>query len=142
MTELAAIIIVLVVAIALAVSAFFIRRRPRRLKVEYYQQRWRALQKMCADKKNWTEAIRSADDLLAQALKKKGVAGKSVGERLVNVQRELSDNDGVWFGHKLRGQLDAKPNLRLKEQDVKNALLGIRQALRDLGALPNAERKK
>ncbi len=61
-----------------------------------------------------------------------------MGERLVQAQHLLSDNDGVWFGHKLRAKIETDPAAKLKEKEVKSALVGIRQALKDLGALPES----
>jgi hypothetical protein len=61
-----------------------------------------------------------------------------MGERMVKAQRLFTDNDGVWFAHKLRNKIDADPTIKLKESEVKQALVGFRQALKDLGALPNA----
>jgi hypothetical protein len=58
----------------------------------------------------------------------------------VKVQRVLSSNDSVWYGHKLRNKIEAEPKTRLREQEVKNALVGIRQALKDIGALPNGKK--
>ena len=129
---MAAVIIVLIL-VALIVK----RLRPRKLKVARFQDRWHVLQKMCANKDTWAAAIISADKLLDEALKKKRFAGKTMGERLTKAQRVLSDNEGVWFGHKLRSKLEADIATPLKEADVKQALLGIRQALKDLGALSN-----
>ncbi|HSX07833.1 MAG TPA: hypothetical protein VLG11_02975 [Candidatus Saccharimonadales bacterium] len=108
----------------------------RELKTGRFQKRWQELQKLLSNKENWAEVIKNADKLLDEALRKKRIRGKNMGERLVQAQRILSDNDGVWFGHKLRTKLDADPDAALKESDVKNALVGIRQALKDLGALP------
>lgn len=127
------------VAIAIAAIVFFIRRRPRTLKVADYAKQWRDLQKLCADKTTWKQAVVEADDLLDKALKKLSVHGKTMGERLVKVQRDLTNNDGVWYGHKLRRELDSDPQKRLREAEVKKALVGIRQALKDIGALPNAK---
>jgi hypothetical protein len=59
-----------------------------------------------------------------------------MGERLTKAQRVLSNNEAVWFGHKLRKKLESEPGMKLREKDVKQALIGIRQALKDLGALP------
>jgi hypothetical protein len=58
-----------------------------------------------------------------------------MGERLVSAQRDIKDNDGVWFGHKLRNRLVHENNVKLTERDVKDALIGIRAVLKDLGAL-------
>jgi FtsZ-interacting cell division protein ZipA len=134
------IIIGIVVAIGAVVTlSIWLRRRPRRLKVAYFQTKWQEMQKLCSDKQNWPQAILAADKILDEALKKKRFSGKSMGERLTKAQRLLSNNEAVWFGHKLRNKLHDDPQAKLKEKEVKQALLGIRQALKDLGALP--ERK-
>lgn len=124
-----------IVVLLLGGVLFF--RRPRKIKQDRIHDRWREMQKLCASKETWSEAIIKADKLLDEVLKKKRFGGKSMGERLTKAQRVLTDNEGVWFGHKLRSKLEADPSTKLKESDVKQALFGIRQALKDLGAFPN-----
>lgn len=133
------IIIVAAVALVAALVGFvvFLRRRPRRLKTSRFQTKWRDMQKLCANKENWPDAIVMADKLLDEALKKRRFGGKTMGERLTKAQRVLTNNEGVWFGHKLRTKIESKPDTKLKETEVKQALMGIRQALKDLGAFPN-----
>ena len=132
-----------VISIALAVlvlggaaALVFWRRRPRQLKVDHFQKQWQEVQKMCSSRENWSQAIIDADRLLDEALKKRRIGGKNMGERMVRAQRIFTDNDSVWFGHKLRSKIETDPDVKLKEDDVKNALLGIRRALKDIGALP------
>ncbi len=127
-----------IVAAALGLAGWLIWRRfrPVKLKVDQFQARWKELQKLLSDKQKWVEAIFEADKLLDEALKKKHFRGRSMGERMVSAQRLFTDNDGVWFGHKLRNKLQAEPSTKLKESEVKQALMGIRQALKDIGALP------
>lgn len=115
--------------------SFFMRRRPRKLNVAQFQERWQNLQKQCANKSTWALAIIDADKLLDDALRKRHYRGKTMGERLVSAQHDISDNDGVWYGHKLRNRLVHENDVKLKERDVKDALVGIRAALKDLGAL-------
>lgn len=112
-------------------------RRSRKLKPEHFTDRWRDLQKHCATRKTWPHAIIAADDLLCEALKKRRFKGKTTGERLVAAQHEFSDNETVWFGHKLRKKVAEEPvDVRtLKKKDIVIALAGFREALRDLGAL-------
>lgn len=116
--------------------SLMLRRRPRKLKTSRFQDKWRELQKLCSNKETWPNAIVAADKLLDEALKRRRFLGKSMGERLTKAQRVLTDNEAVWFGHKLRTKLDTDPETKLREKDVKDALIGIRQALKDLGALP------
>lgn len=118
------------------VSVFALTKRRRRpLNKTYFLEKWQEYQKLCASKETWPLAIINTDKLLDEALKKAGYRGRTMGERLVAAQRDLSDNDAVWFGHKLRNKLVHESDMRLREDDVKDGLKGIRQALRDLGAL-------
>jgi len=125
--------ILLLILIGLAI--WWWRFRPGKLDSAYYKDSWQAIQKLCRSKTSWAEAIISADQLLAQALKKKRVRGRTMGAQLVAIQRILSDNDGVWSAHKLRSKLETDAAPRLKQVDVKEALVSIRQALKDIGAL-------
>jgi hypothetical protein len=109
---------------------------PKRLKANYFVARWRELQAFCKDKQTWPKALADADRLLDRALKKRKFKGKSMGERMVAAQRTFTDNDGAWFAHNLAKKIVADSNFKLKESDVKDALVAYRQALRDIGALP------
>lgn len=119
-----------------AIVMIVLRRKPKALKVEYFQEKWVELQKKCGSKDTWPAAVVAADKLLDEALKKRKIGGKNMGERMVKAQRIFTDNDMVWFGHKLRNRIEADQAAKLKEAEVKDALIGIRQALKDLGALP------
>jgi len=131
---------VIVVTIALLILAFFAyKRRYRTIKPEHFALKWRDMQKLCADQDTWNLAIIDADKLLEEALKKRRLSGKTEGERLTKAQRMLSDNESVWFGHKLRTKIEIAPETKLKKKDVKQALVGIRQALKDLGAFPDGK---
>jgi hypothetical protein len=123
-----------VILLIIFASAMF-RLRPRKLNTKDFQRKWRDLQKLCSNKETWPLAIINADKLLDEALKKLRYRGKTMGERLVSAQRSLSDNDSAWYGHKLRNKLVHEDEVKLKKTNVKDALMGIRQALKDLGAL-------
>lgn len=115
--------------------ALIIWKIPKRIKKEHYVTRWKKLQQLCADKTQWPQAIVAADDLLNEALKKKRFKGKNMGERLVEAQKNFTDNDAVWFAHKLRTKIDMNPDVKLKKEDVQKALVGLRQGLKDIGVL-------
>jgi hypothetical protein len=110
-------------------------RRPKRLDKKQFQRRWVELQRLCARPETWPLAVIDADKLLDDALKRSRFKGKTMGERLVAAQRLIKDNDSVWYGHKLRNKLVHEENTKLTERDVKQALIGYRAALRDLGGL-------
>jgi len=116
-----------------------LRRYLNRIKPDYFKQKWLELQRLCADRKTWPQAVTCADSLLQEALKKRRMKGKSMGEKLAAAQHQLSNNDSVWYAHNLAKKLVEKPNHRLREADIKKALVGVRQALRDLGALRDAK---
>lgn len=106
----------------------------RRLKVNRFAASWQELQRFCRDKATWPQAILDADKLVDTALKKRRFKGKTMGERLVAAQNNLSDNDMVWTAHNMAKHVIASPDAPLRERDVKLALIGFRQALKDLGA--------
>jgi hypothetical protein len=109
---------------------------PRRgLNQSYYQQRWNELLARVQTPEGMVLAVIDADKLLDDALKKKHFKGKTMGERLVSAQRSISDNDGVWYAHKLRNRLVHEPDVRLKKKEAQAALAGFRHGLKDLGAL-------
>ncbi len=123
------------ILLMLVTTALLKRKTRPKLNHEYFSLRWKELQGLCGDKRTWPLAIIDADKLLDEALKKSRVRGKTMGERLVSAQRDLSNNDSVWYAHKLRNKLVHEQYTNLREQDVKDALVGFRQALKDLGAL-------
>ncbi len=129
--------VILAVGIVAALIVLFLvyRKIPKRLKVDKFNFRWKELQSYCKDKSTWADAVLTADKLLDEALKKRKFKGGSMGERMVSAQRYFTNNDDLWFAHNLCKKLKANTSFRLKEVDVKDALVGFRQALRDLGAL-------
>ncbi|HTE58042.1 MAG TPA: hypothetical protein VK694_04825 [Verrucomicrobiae bacterium] len=132
-------IIVVGIMIALLSVLVIALKIPKRLKANYFVVGWKELQNFCKEKHTWPQAIESADHLLDKALKKRKFKGKTMGERMVSAQHTFSDNDGAWFAHNLHKKVIADPTFKLKESDVKDALMGFRQALRDIGALPHGE---
>lgn len=129
--------VVLAGLIVIFIIWLLLRRVPRRPKKSIYVSKWKELQGYCSDKNTWPLAITEADKLLDKALKKRRFSGKSMGERLVSAQRSFGQNDAVWYSHNLAKKIVASPALKLRESDVKKALIGFRQALRDIGALPD-----
>ena len=111
------------------------RRFVQPLNRRYFEARWDELLGRVKTPEGMILAVIDADKLLDEALKKRGYKGKTMGERLVAAQRALSNNDGVWYAHKLRNRLVHEPNVRLRRSEAKNALAGIKQGLQDLGAL-------
>ncbi len=117
-------------------TLFILRKLPKRLKRSKFTQKLRDIQNLCAEKHNWPQAVLLADQLLHDALRKRRKDGRTMGERMVSAQKDFTNNDGIWQAHKLANHIrHAHDNPKLKEKDVKEALVSFRQALRDLGAL-------
>lgn len=122
-----------IVVVAVLIALLF--KRPRKCDNNKYKVKWNALQSMLPDSKMWPLAIIDADKLLEEALKTRKYKGKTMGERLVSAQHDITNNDKVWFAHKLRNKLVHDQEVKLHKGDVKEALLGIRAALKDIGAM-------
>lgn len=126
--------------VLIAIVAF--KKVPRKLKQTRFESEWKKLQVYCRDKKTWPEALLAADKLLDRALKRRRFKGKTMGERLVSAQRIFTDNDDIWEAHNLAKKINSKKvQAKLTEYDVKEALISFREALKDLGALPNVKQR-
>jgi hypothetical protein len=124
-----------VVIVAITLVIVIARKLPKKVKTTHYVRKWREIQKLCSNKEDWAPAIVHADMLLDEVLKKRKITGKTMGERMVNAQSRFSANDAVWSAHKLANTIRQESAKALQENDVKNALVSFRQALRDMGAL-------
>ncbi len=135
MTAESILVIVAASSVVLLFVGLLFIKTPKRVKHSKYVKKWRDIQKLCGDKQEWAHAIIHADMLLDEVLKKKRVPGKTMGERMVNVQKKLKSNDSLWKAHKLASLIRKDESVNLKENEVKNALVAFRQGLKDLGAL-------
>lgn len=131
--KLVAIILASLIFVTLLI--IFVRLLPKRLKTKHFVDSWKELQSKCTDSKKWPEVLKEADELLDEALRKRKFKGKTTGERMVSAQKIFTNNDAVWFGHKLCKKIQTSPNTTLTQSHMKKALLGLRQGLIDLGAL-------
>lgn len=122
------------VLILLAIVAFS-KKRPYSLHKHYFEQKWTELLARVKTPEGMVLAVIDADKLLDEALRRRHFKGKTTGERLVAAQRILSDNDAIWYAHKLRNRLVHDPSVQLRKREAQNALAGFKQGLHDLGAL-------
>lgn len=135
-TSIVFLILAIVFGIVMLMSVGILSRRiPHKLNQDYFQTRWLELLARVKTIDGMVLAVIDADKLLDEALKRRNFKGKTMGERLVAAQRVLSDNDSVWYAHKLRNRLVHEPDTKLKKRDAQSALAGFRQGLKDLGAL-------
>lgn len=129
-------ILVIAFGVAMLVSVGILSRRvTHRLNQDYFQKKWLELLARVKTADGMVLAVIDADKLLDEALRRRSFKGKTMGERLVSAQRSLTDNDAVWYAHKLRNRLVHEPNTKLKKREAQNALAGFKRGLKDLGAL-------
>lgn len=135
MTAILVAVAVAIIAGMVVAGLWLLRRFRRRALVRKFRRQWLTVQRACAKSETWPTAVVDADKLVDDVLKATGHKGRTMGERLVSAQRSLSDNDSLWFAHKLCGRIANDEMSRLYKKDVQVALRGYRQALQDLGAI-------
>ncbi|MDB5179513.1 MAG: hypothetical protein JWN12_145 [Candidatus Saccharibacteria bacterium] len=113
------------------------RRGPTTLDVEKYRTRWMTIEQQLKRDESMTYhmTVLNADTLLDQALKDKGIAGETMGERMKQMQPKWSNANNVWTAHKLRNQIAHEPDVTLSYDSARRALLSFKQALKDIGAI-------
>ncbi len=107
------------------------------LDVEKYRVRWLTVEQQVkeGDGNSYQLAILNADKLLDHALKERGFAGNTMGERMKSAQRVWTNANHVWTAHKIRNQIAHEAVVKLNYDMTKRALAAFRQALKDLGAV-------
>ena len=134
--------LLIVVGVVLAAAVFllfllkFLERKPKKLDREIYRQYWKTkIIVYLADADKYPLAIIEADKLLDRSFRELGLAGQTMGERLVSAGRLLSDKESVWRAHKLRNRLVHEMDIQLNKQQTKQALAVFARALKDMGAI-------
>ena len=107
------------------------------LDVEKYRTRWMTIEQQLRrdELSSYQMSVLNADTLLDHALKDKGIAGATMGERMKSAQQKWSNANNVWTAHKLRNQIAHEPDVRLDYDGARRALAAFKQALKDLGAI-------
>jgi hypothetical protein len=113
------------------------KKGPRTLDVEKYRSRWLTIeQQLKRDEVNsYHMSVLNADKLLDQALQERGMAGKTMGERMKHAQQKWTNANSVWTAHKLRNRIAHDPDVRLNYEGARHALHAFKQGLKDLGAI-------
>lgn len=124
------------VGIILLAVITFTRKGIRSLNVEKYRERWLSIeQSVDQSPASQQMAILNADKLLDQAMREKGMAGTTMGERLKASRSHFSDLNGLWAAHKIRNRIAHEEDVKLSQNSTKQALAKFKTALRDIGAL-------
>lgn len=115
----------------------FAKHGPRAIDQEKYRSRWLDIETRLkqSDVNSYTVCIFEADKLLDQALKDRGLAGKTMGERMKQYQGKWTNGNGVWAAHKLRNRIAHEADVSVDYTRAKQALVAYKQGLKDLGAI-------
>lgn len=127
---------IVIVGLILLTIIFFIKQPAKHLDKSKYRERWMTITSGLGDTSASQQvAIIQADKLLDSALKERGVAGETLGERMKNAKQLFSDRDGIWKAHKLRNHIAHDDDIKLDTRKTKRALESFKTALIDIGAL-------
>ncbi len=110
---------------------------PRTMDIEKYRSRWLSIETQLSrdDISSHTLCVLNADKLLDQALKDRGIAGKTMAERMKNCQGKWTNGNGLWAAHKVRNKLAHEPDAFIDYERARQALVAYKQSLKDLGAI-------
>ena len=105
------------------------------LDVDAYRSKWLAVEQKLTrdDTASHQLCILNADKLLDQALKEKGVAGATMGERMKATK--WSNANAIWMAHKLRNQIAHEADVKVDYDAARRALASFKQGLKDIGAV-------
>lgn len=103
-------------------------------------KRWNSLMKLASKKNKWSEFAIEADRLIIDSLKFKHFKGHSAGEKIVSAQHVFSNNDDVWFCHKLASQILNDKIMVEDKATVLRLIHSCRQSLIDLDLLKDEKR--
>ncbi len=81
---------------------------PEEVSPEERQNRWSAVKKHLesSNEVEWRMAIMEADNILDEIIKKIGIAGENLGERLKNIEPSDFENlQSAWEAHKIRNKI-------------------------------------
>lgn len=109
----------------------------RHLDVDKYRSRWMSIEQAVKRDENAScqLAVLNADKLVDQALRERGFAGNTMGERMKNAKSSWTNPNHIWGAHKLRNQLAHETTARVTYDQTRAALMAYKQALKDLGAI-------
>lgn len=128
---------IVVVALLLIAVMMITKKSTPRLDTNFYRSRWLKVEQVLSrdEPSSYLLAVLEADKLLDRALRDRGLAGTTMGERMKAAQPLWSNANAVWGAHKLRNRIAHESGVQVRYDDTRRALGGFRQGLKDLGAI-------
>jgi len=102
---------------------------------EVMERDWQRIQKRLVkdDEANMKLAVIEADNLLDSVLKRMGLEGKDMGERLEKLtSQQLAALDEVWEAHRLRNLIVHQSTISVNKHQVERAVKSYEVALKEL----------
>lgn len=131
-TQIAWIVAVILILTALIILVKIVKRFVRRAALdEDIKEGWKKIENLMAgrDEEKFKLAILEADKLLDSALKMKGFAGKSLGERLKIASYKFERLRKVWPAHKLRNRLVHEADFKIDYNKARWAIKQYKECL-------------
>ena len=115
----------------------FTKNSNRTLDQDKFRTRWMRLESQLQrdNEASYTVCIFEADKLLDQALRERGLNGKTMADRMKQYQGKWTNGNGVWAAHKLRNKLAHESDVRIDYERTRQALGAFKQGLKDVGAI-------
>lgn len=128
---------ILIVGGLLFVFVSIAKNSPRELDMEKYRSRWLSIETALSrnDASSHILCVLNADKLLDQALRERGISGKTMAERMKSCQGKWTNGNGLWAAHKVRNRLAHETDASIDYDRSKQALVAYKQGLKDLGAI-------
>ena len=129
---------ILIIAVFVFLTISMTKGQKPRFDKEQYQLDLMNIEKGLKEdnKASYAMTIVSLDKLLDKAMCEKGIAGKTMGDRLKRAGKEqFSQLNSVWYVHKMRNQIAHEHDFNPDYKQAKRAINVYKQALKDLGAI-------
>lgn len=137
LTVLIFLVAILVIGGLVLLVIMLTKRTGGSLDVTAYQKRWLTIEQALGrdEAASHQLVVLQADKLLDQALRERGFAGQTMGERMKSAQNTWSNANVVWSAHKLRNRIAHETSVSVSYNDARQALAGFKRGLKDLGAI-------
>lgn len=108
----------------------------KQLNVNHYRSQWLAINQQLErdNTSSYYVVVLEADKLLDKALRERGFTGDTMGGRMKSAKDVWTNANAVWSAHKLRNRI-AHEDTSVSYDEVRAALSGFKQALKDVGAI-------
>lgn len=130
-------IAILIIGVLLIVLISVTKKGRTVLDVDRYRSRWLSIESQLKrdEQSTYQLAILSADKLLDQALRDRGMRGQTMGERMKYAKGEWSNRNAIWSAHKVRNRIAHESDIIVGYDETRRALAMYKQGLKDLGAI-------